>query len=110
MRCPNCKKENGPENSYCIFCGSVLPSPDVEQPQETVPGDKDVAPGEAQALREEIGRLGKLVALMQERLVILERAQGIFTPRPEPRPTPPQAVTSAPGARTCFSEHGDPDP
>ena len=98
MRCPNCKKENGPENSYCIFCGSVLPSPDVEQPQETVPGDKDVAPGEAQALREEIGRLGRLIALMQERLIILERVQGIFRPQQEPGPASPSTVTPTPEA------------
>ncbi|HEY40842.1 MAG TPA: DUF2339 domain-containing protein [Dehalococcoidia bacterium] len=92
MQCPNCKKENDPENSYCIFCGSVLKTPDVEPTPETVPGDKDVTPGEAQALREEIGRLGKLVALMQERLVILERVQGISAPQRESRPAPP-AVT-----------------
>ena len=54
MQCPNCKKENSPENSYCIFCGSVLPAPDVQLSVETVPGDKDVPPGEVRALREEM--------------------------------------------------------
>ena len=100
MQCPNCKKENSPESSYCIFCGSVLPAPAVEQPPETTAGDKDVPPGEVQALREEIGHLGKLIALMQERLVGLERAQGIFTPRQEPRPAPPTAATPTPEAAT----------
>lgn len=95
MQCPNCKKENNPENRFCIFCGAILPAPDIEPPVGTIPGDKEVSPEEAQSLREEISRLGQLIALMQERLVALERMQGISTPRPELRPSPLEIVIPA---------------
>ncbi|UCB43634.1 MAG: DUF2339 domain-containing protein [Dehalococcoidales bacterium] len=76
MKCPSCNKDNDPENSYCISCGALI--------SEEMP-----------VLREEISHLRRLIELMQERLVILERTQGISGPRPELGPTPPETLTPA---------------
>lgn len=93
MRCPNCQRENEPTGRFCIFCGSLLPAPGAGSPSELTQGPLDVPPEQPQALREEIHRLGELIALMNERLANLERRQGIPVPSPEPIPTPIAVVT-----------------
>ena len=91
MQCPNCQRENKPDSHFCIFCGFLLPATDAEQPA-TPAGAGDVLPEQLRTLQEEVQHLRELVVLMNERLAILESAQGVAAPSPEPMPAP-AAVT-----------------
>jgi uncharacterized membrane protein len=91
MHCPNCQRENQPTARFCIFCGSPLPTPQIEGPQE-----------QPQAIEDELHSLRGLVAQITNRLDALERRQGITQPppRPMPVPTPPsREAVPTPAAR-----------
>jgi uncharacterized membrane protein len=94
MKCPNCQRENKPDSRYCIFCDSILPTPEAEQPSGPVSGPMDALPEQVQALQEDVSRLRELITLMNDRLAAVESTQAI--PAPEPTATPPTAVTPAP--------------
>jgi len=96
MQCPNCRRENEPTSRFCIFCGSLLPTPEAEHPSEPAEADMDTLSRQVQTLQQGIRRLSALVALMNDRLAAVERMQGIPTPTPEPTPAPPAVVAPGP--------------
>jgi uncharacterized membrane protein len=83
MQCPNCKRENEPTNRFCIYCGSLLPAPELKDLPEPEPEQKEISPGQLLALQREVRRLSTLVALMNDRLANLERRQGMPVSVPE---------------------------
>ncbi len=96
MKCPNCQRENEPTSRFCIFCGSILPVPEAGSPSEPAWAPGDMPAEQPQALAEEVHRLRALVALMNERLSAVERAQGIPAPSVEPAPAPAPAAAAIP--------------
>ena len=96
MKCPNCQRENEPESRYCIFCGSILPAPEAERPVEAAEGSEESLSAEMQALQEEVRRQRELLALMNDRLAVLERAQAIPAPPTAEVPSAPEAIPAAP--------------
>lgn len=84
MNCPNCQRENESSNRFCIFCGSPLLTPEVEQPLEPAQASTDALINQQLALQEEVRRLRELVVLMNERLANLEHTRGIAIPSSAP--------------------------
>ena len=92
MQCPNCQKENEPTSHFCIFCGSIIPAPEVGGSSESVPDSGGMYPEQPQALQEEVRHLRELLVLMNDRLANLEGRPGMPTPSPEPIPASPTAA------------------
>ncbi|HEY78680.1 MAG TPA: DUF2339 domain-containing protein, partial [Dehalococcoidia bacterium] len=90
MKCSNCQKENDPESSYCIFCGSPLHKPEPDVPVAPVSGTEGTPVPQVQQLQAEIRSLRELVRRISDRLVVLERRQGIEVPPPELIVHPPE--------------------
>jgi uncharacterized membrane protein len=91
MQCPNCHRENEPANYFCIYCGGLLPIPEAEPLSEATLDPTNINSQQLLALQEDTRRLREIIALMNERLVTLERTQGVTIPSPEPT-----AITSGP--------------
>lgn len=110
MKCPYCQLENKPDSNYCMFCGSILPAPKAERPSEAAESPMDTLPEQMQALQEEMRRLTELVALMHNRLLLLESIREIHTPVPEPTPAPPAAAAPRPEAPSAVTKPPPPIP
>lgn len=75
MECVKCRKVNPPGSRFCIFCGSNLPAPQVEQPSPLQDASVDVLQRQVEALRGEVHRLSTVVDLINKRLAVVERAR-----------------------------------
>ena len=91
MLCPSCQRENKPDARFCIFCGSPLTTPEVEDPQE-----------QQEAIEEEIRQLRELVVQINNRLDALEHRQR-EAPSP-PRPVSLPATPAAPPVPSAVTE------
>jgi uncharacterized membrane protein len=95
MKCPKCQREIESTASFCIFCGTPLPS-EVRRPPTPAQRPAEAPSQQTKELQEEVHRLRELIILMNDRLAALERLQGIAVPTPEPMAAPP--VTEVPEA------------
>ncbi len=99
MRCPKCNRENEAKNRFCIFCGTILQEPEVEPVSEPEAIQSEESTSLISKLQQEVRRLNTLVSLMNERLAVLERRQGLIAPSAErieaiePETTPVPQVT-----------------
>jgi uncharacterized membrane protein len=96
MKCPNCQRENESTSRFCIFCGAILPADETEQPSKPVESNTDTLIQQIPKLQQEVRRLSALVALMNSRIVDLERARGISVPSAEPTPVTTPEPTQEP--------------
>ena len=92
MRCPNCQRDNSPNNRFCIYCGAILEQSEIDE-SDTGQDTGEISPGEPNVLINEIKRLERLVSLMNERLIALEQGGRPSAPPPEPvKAQPPEPV------------------
>ncbi len=87
--CPNCSGENPSEGRFCVFCGSPLSG---VAPQQG-------GPPQAPSLEGELRELRRALANLADRVVALERLQGV----PAPQALPQEPVAPAPSAPAVLS-------
>ncbi len=92
MQCPECQRENSPNNRFCIYCGAILEQSKMDD-SGTGQDAGEISPEQSNTLIDEIKRLEGLISLMNERLIALERGTRPSAPPPEPvKARPPEPV------------------
>jgi uncharacterized membrane protein len=108
MKCPNCQRDNSPNNRFCIYCGAILEQSKIDD-SGTGQDAEETSPEQSSVLINEIKRLERLVSLMNERLLALERGTRPSVPPPEPVKAQPPEPAKEPEPAAAAVQRAKPE-